>query len=413
MKILLKISKYFFLIILFILSVFLLWQSVLYIFSPIYTFKSPIPFNGKKIYNPYQSTDSTKWEKGVFHLHSNAWSFLTDGRKNDKDTILDRYKTLGYDLVSLSDYQKISKLNNEKISIISSYEHGFNLRKTHQLSLGVDRVTWKDYFFYQNINHKQDMIYALKENCKVLSINHPRMNNSYTAEDLKYLRGYNLIEAMNHLRFSIDLWDTVLSSGIPAFIIANDDCHDIYNPTLFGMCCTFIQDDTHNPDSILNNLKSGQAYGVELAFPSEDILLRAKYQENLPKLHRIELQSDTLMRVITNRPARVVYFIGQNGIKLDSVFDTDKAEYRIKEKDSYIRTEIFFEDYTRLLLNPLFKYNDENVLEQLNPVNKKATFIKRVLYISVLSLLFALIFWMRKSLKKRKLQSNDSKKNAV
>ena len=403
MKILLKISKYFFLIIILILSIFLLWQSVLYISSPVYTFLPSSPFNGKKIYNPYQNTDSAKWKKGVFHLHSNAWSILTDGRKNDKDTILDRYKTLGYDLVSLADYQKISKLNDDKISVISSYEHGYNLRKTHQLSLGVDRVTWKDFFFYQNINHKQDMIYTLKERCKVLSINHPRMNNSYTAEDLKYLRGYNLFEAMNHLRFSIDLWDTVLSSGIPAFIIANDDCHDIYNPTLFGMCCTFIQDETHNTDSILNNLKCGHAYGVELAFPSKDILVRAEYHKNIPKLHCVELEGDTLMRVITNHPSKVVYFIGQNGIKLDSVFDSDKAEYHIKEKDSYIRTEIFFEDHTRLLLNPLFKYDNEKVFEIINPVNKKATFIKRLVYISVLTLLFAFILWFRKSLKKRKI----------
>lgn len=408
-----KISKKILLIPLIIVSLFAFWQALLYVLSPIYTFSPPSAFNGNKIYNPYQNTDSSKWLKGNFHLHSDAWSIFTDGRKNNKDSVLHKYKSLYYNLVSLSDYQKISKLNDTNINIIHSYEHGFNLNKTHQLSLGAERVLWKDYFFYQDMNHKQNMIYSLKENCKVLCINHPRMNNSYTSDDLKHLRGYQLFEALNHLRFSMDLWDTVLSAGIPAFILANDDCHDIFNPSLFGRCCTFIQSNSYNPDSILNNLKNGIAYGVELAMPSNDINIRANYHQNIPKLHKVEITGDSLMSVITDRTADKFYFYGQNGILIDSATNTNIAVYHIKKADTYIRTEIFFNDHTRLVLNPIFRFIQNDVFTKDNPVNQKATILKRCIYFGFIILFIVLLIIIKKKKRKAtKIKISSSTKNS-
>lgn len=396
-----------------IVSLILVWQAIIYILSPIYDFLPPVSFNGNNIYNPYQNTDSSNWLKGNFHLHSNAWSFFTDGRKNDKDSVLKKYKSLGYNLISLSDYQKISKFNHSNCNLITAYEHGFNINKTHQLSLGAKNVLWKDYIFYQDINHKQNIIYSLKENCNVLCLNHPRMMNSYTPDELKLLRGYQLFEAMNHLRFSIDLWDTVLSAGIPAFILANDDCHDIFNPTLFGRCCTFIQSSVYNSDSILTNLQKGIAYGVELAMPSDDINDNIKYHQNIPKLHNVELIGDTLMRVVTDRHARKFYFYGQNGTLKDSVFNTNIAEYVFKKTDTYIRTEIFFSDNTRLLLNPLFRYKSKDVFSKTNPINLKATTIKRSIYFCLLTLFITLfVFIKKKKSKATKTKTSSSNKNS-
>lgn len=218
---------------------------------------------------------------------------------------------------------------------------------------------------------------------------------------------------MNHLRFSVDLWDTVLSAGIPSFILASDDCHDIYNPTLFGRCCTFIQTDSYNSDSILNNLQKGKAYGVELAMPSEDIYVRAEYHKNIPRLHRIDLIGDTLIKVQTDRPAKMFYFIGQNGVLKDSVQNSSIAEYVFKKNDTYIRTEIIFDDYTRLLLNPLFRYQNKDVFNLVNPINKEATIIKRITYFTLIGFIIFLFLMAKRYFKKKKKQSNDSKSNAV
>ena len=320
----------------------LLVASMPYPFSLVYNFPSPKPFSGKILHNPYADRGG-RWYKSNLQGHSASWGGVTDGRSSGSD-YYDAYRDMGYDIVGLSNYQKISPPFPDDSLYIPVYEHGWNVWKRHHLCVGAKSVVWLDYPLFQSLHHKQFMIDRLKPTCEVLVINHPKFMWSFQPKDFAKLTGYNCIEVLNHYRRSFKHWDAALSTGHPAWIIGNDDTHDVSRRDETGRYWTMIHSNSPNTKQILNSLSNGNAYGVSGWDGVMDNGLKS-----------VSVSGKTLT-VECDSTANEILFIGQNGIQMRSYEATKKASFTFSDADTYIRP-VIVSPKTRIYLNPVFRTN--------------------------------------------------------
>lgn len=340
-------------------------------------------FQGNKIYNPYQNCNSNNWEKCNFHAHSNAWNGLTNGNGTAAD-IHRIYDSLNYAVHCVSNYQNVDTANSNEKNYLPAYEHGFNLLKTHQLVLGSNEVTWLEYLFPQSINNKQAILNNLSlDTSAVVILNHPALRNGYNNDELSSLTNFNCMEVLSPYGISEKQWDIVLSAGKPAFIVANDDVHDILNKDKVGKIFTVLNLKNTKQKTVLSALKSGSGYGVVLGKTQENT--------NIPKLKSLNLVKDWLNLKLSKRAKRIDFY-GQNGKLLSSFFECKNVKYQLKPSDCYARAKITFDNGTMLYLNPVFYTNTTNFAQFQNPVNYIETNIFKIIGIMIF-VAWLLIAW--------------------
>lgn len=393
----------------FLFGVFLV-QMILFVAAPVYDFPEPVPFHGDKLYNPYQGMDSTQWRKANFHYHSKAWLGLTSGRKNTYEAFYETYKALGYDAPQISNYQSIDRRFQDSAFYIPVYEHGFGVRKKHQILIGAREVLWLDYSLYQTLSHKQHIINLLRPDNEIVAIAHPDWEAGYSLEDMRYLTNYDLVEALDHNWRSIPQWDAALSAGRPVFLLADDDAHDITDRFEIQRICTYINSPVVQGDSMVKALKEGKAFGAEIYMGDwETFEDKARNARSIPVVNSVSLKGDTLLVSVTGRPYKID-FIGQNGKSKKITMFANKAWYKFQPGDTYIRTEITFITYfdfpnvgpgTVFYLNPVFRYNGGKPVNTLvAEVNIVRSWILRIIgFGTLLALLLSWIYIRRKSKK--------------
>ena len=386
MKIVRKILKYFFLL----LIIFIAYP---YLISPIYKFPEASVFSGDKIYDPYSGMDSTHWHKANFHAHTRLLYGLTDGRKSLTDSLISTYEKFGYDIIGISDYMYI----NPK-SAVPLYEHGYGLNKTHYLILGDDKVNWFDILFIQNIHNKQFAINMLKTPENILTIAHPSMQMSFEPQDFRYITNYDLIEILRFDRVMTEYLDTALSTGHKTFLQADDDIHDITNSREVAHCYTIINCDTLTPKSILASLKSGKSYGVRTIGDYQNFEEKIADVKNIPKVNNISLTGNKISFRL-NTHANDIKFIGQGGEIKKTISDSTYAEYDFKPEDTYIRAEISF-DKVKFYMNPFFRYNGS--LENKNAeIDFWKTFLYRAFILLAIGFSVFVIYRRKRKIDKR------------
>ncbi len=385
MKLLKGILKFIVLLVGSLLGVFLLF----YLMAPVYQFSGPVPFEGDKLYNPYQEMDSTHWRKYNFQVQSRVWGGVTNGRKNSNRLIDSVYRTLGYDYVATSDYQSINYHGKENPNFIPTYEHGYNVFKTHQVCIGSDEVLWIDLLLYQSTGMKQWIIDKLRPHNEIVALAHPKLRNGYTFNDLKKLTHYDLMEVLNNFRVSAAHWDTALSAGQKIFILADDDAHDVMNPVEVGTRFTMINASSTNRENIISALKAGNAYGVDFKLiENETIAEKAVREKKLPLITSFNLNSDTLI-VKTDSTVKTFRFIRQGGEVMKEINMSNTGTYVIKPSDQYIRTEIDLMNGTRFYLNPVIRYSGDKPESKLvAKIDVTATGWLRILYFVVVATAF-------------------------
>ncbi len=215
-----------------------------YLMAPVYEFSGPSKFSGDKIYNPYQSIDSSRWRRYNFQVQSKAWGGITSGRTNSNELIDSIYRQLSFDYVATSDYQKINRHGSKKPNYIPTYEHGYNIFKTHQVCIDAKKVVWTDLLFFQTLSMKQWVIDMLKQNSTLVALAHPTLRNGYEIDEMAYLSNYDLMEVITNMRLSFDHWDAALSAGNPVWILGDDDAHDVTNSNEVGRRFTMINSPT-------------------------------------------------------------------------------------------------------------------------------------------------------------------------
>lgn len=400
---LIKVFKFLFKLIGWLILILLVIFFFIYALAPVYNFEDYTPFSGEKIYNPYEGMDSTAWKKGNFQVQSRAWWGITAGRGNTNEAIQTIYKQLGYDIIVTSDYMKINTFQEDQDSYIPTYEHGYGVLKTHQICFGSERVCWLDYPLFQSLSHKQHILNLLRDDNKLVALAHPQLRGAYTLEEMHYLTNYDLIEVLNELQFSVGHWDAALSSGHTAFIIANDDAHDIFDPSEVGRVITFINTQSLHGDSVLHALKTGNAYGVDIVTRhGDDFVQKAKDHREIPFVTHVEVKADTLL-VGVSESASLISFIGQNGVVKKTVPDTSAGYYKIQPGDSYIRTEVTFENGTRFYLNPVIRYNGRKLPKLAQPtLSHGKTWVQRGVAFIIALIIMLIVIRVRKRRVRRK-----------
>ncbi|MDR2563867.1 MAG: hypothetical protein LBC98_07980 [Prevotellaceae bacterium] len=378
-----KVIRYILIAIALVPTSFFLLSAWFYATCPIYKFSEPSPFTGEKLYNPYQNIDSTAWKKCIFHLHTKSWMGLTNG-KNSFDDIIEVYRKLRYDVITISDYMKINRSGAANPTYIPTYEHGYGTKKAHQLVLGASEVTWRDYFFSQNLNQKQHIIDVLKKHCRLLAINHPNIRTAYLPADFKYLSGYDLFELQNGVRLSEIEWDSALSHGHQAWLIANDDAHSVDNLGLVQREMTFVNAPTATSENILENLAKGAAFGLHIPHKKHaDIADKLHEAELISMPVAIKLSADTL-QIAWRRTMSKIDFVGQGGQILKEVNDTCSADYLVKPEDHYVRIRLFSPEGLVYYINPIIRYTGDSPEKQmLSSIDETRTLIKRVLILII------------------------------
>lgn len=382
-----------------LLLVILIW---FYLMAPIYNFSGPSKFSGEKLYNPYENMDSSLWRKYNFQVQSKAWGGLTNGRKNSNELIDSIYFDLGFDHVATSDYQKINYYGNQKPSFIPTYEHGYNIFKTHQVCINAEKVLWVDLMFFQTLSMKQWIFDQLNEGSRIVAMAHPLLRNGYEIEEMKYLTNYQLMEVLNGLRLSFDHWDMALSSGQLAWMLANDDAHDVSNSNEVGGRFTMINSPSLNKDDILRNLVSGNAYGLDFdRHADEPMQTKVERSKHIPHLNSAKLNGDTLSVSVSQKAVQFT-FIGQGGKILAVVKNAKSANYLIKTEDTYVRTVIKFADLSAIYLNPVVRYDGDKPISKITAeIDANATLWLRIAYfLTGIALIY--IYVRRKQKKSKK-----------
>lgn len=336
----------------------LIWLIVSqYLFCPQYYFKSGHPFTGQLFYNPYQHIkDDSKWIKSNLHTHTRSWEGLTNGYGTAEE-FRKAYDSLNYGVLGFSNYQA----NNNSISSVPVYEHGYNLKKVHQLVVGKSRITWLDYIFPQTRSNKQYLLTQLGAANNVIILAHPALRHAYSEEDLKLLSGYQCMEVLNPAKRSFSQWDAALSAGNVVFAVGNDDIHNIFHPVRLAKNCTWLYlPDGINPVSIVAALKEGRGYAMKIGTIQGEgnEQRKERIKSNLPYLKYCNLQGDSL-QVKFSKAATQIRFSGDGGEILSVIKDQDSWAYKIKPGNSYVRVSAFFPDGSEIYLNPVFRTNGE------------------------------------------------------
>lgn len=398
----LKIIKHIGKTLLLFISLILLIIVVEYILCPVYKFNTPMPFSGTKIFNPYQKADFKHWKKANFQVQSYAWLGITAGRENSNEVIYETYKSQWYDIIGTSDYQKINRFRSGEPGYVAVYEHGYGIKKNHQVMIGARKVLWTDYPFFQSLHNKQHVLNLLRKGSDLTYIAHPRFRNGYAPEDMTYLSNYDGVEVLNNYRTSPAHWDSALSAGNYVTILGDDDAHDVSNPDEIGHHCTFINSASTDQEEIILALKEGRAYGAKIMRPNgesfEDKRERTKL---LPAIKMIRVTNDTL-KIATDSPANEIRFIGQGGKVLTTTFDADSAAYKISRSDTYVRAEIEYSQGITYYLNPVCRTNQDRPAKFSIPeVDIYRTALLRVLGFGTLIFIFVNIFVFRKKFRRK------------
>lgn len=395
-KILIILGKSFLYFILLLIFIF----TIKYITCPVYNFGSSEPFTGKNFYNPYQDIDSSFWRKANFQIQSYAWKGVTSGRGNTNEKIYDIYNQLGYDIIATSDYQKINRYRQDEPDYIPVYEHGYGIKKNHQVLVGAEKVLWKDYPFFQTIHNKQHILNLLKKENELVYIAHPKLRHGYIPNDMKLLGNYDGIEVLNNYRTSLEHWDAALSTGNYVTILGNDDAHDITNPDEIGHHCTFIQSPSTNKDDILAAMKLGKAIGAKIYRPNgESFKSKIERTKILPIVKAVNISNDTLF-IQTDSIAREIRFIGQNGKTLHAINNSNHSSYKILENDTYVRTEVEFYSKSIYYLNPICRIDGQFIIKKGSPeIDVFKTWVLRVLGFATIIFIFLNFFLLRKKLR--------------
>ncbi len=339
-----------------------------------------VPFSGTIIYNPYADIDGKNWRKANFQIQSYAWKGITSGRGNTNEKIHSRYKSLGYDIIATSDYQKINRFKENEPSYIPVYEHGYGIRKHHQVLIGSNKVLWKDFPIFQTLSNKQHILDLLRNDNELVIIAHPKLRHAYSVNDMEYLGNYDGIEVLNNYCTSFEYWDAALSTGHYVTIIGNDDAHDISNPNEIGRNCTFINSPSTNRANILDALKRGNSFGASLSWShGEPFAPKIERSKKIPSIRNIKLSGDTI-NISTSIKAKEFRFIGQDGELLKSTKEVQSASCIFGPEDTYVRTEIEFNDNTIFYLNAFCRINGGNPDKTPSPpIDIYRTWLLRIL----------------------------------
>lgn len=217
------------------------------------------------------STDRFIEARAMLHSHSTA----SDGRLPPGD-VLEYYRSNGFKVVSLTDHDKITRVDESNGCIFVPGVEVSSGRSKLGESYHIVALMIEDEGILRVKDSPQEFIDRVSSSGGVAFIAHPHWSN-LVYEDLAGLEGYMGIEIYNtgceaevSKGYSLTYWDNILSRDPGIFGLAVDDAHRYILPpidALGGWVTLFL--DEESSDSVVDALKDGRFYssmGPEITF---------------------------------------------------------------------------------------------------------------------------------------------------
>lgn len=343
-------------------TVFVAFLIVLCIFSvsPIYDFSTPAPFSGPDIYNPYSALDSVPdWKRANFHTHTRVDNILNECPEYP-DVVYDDYMRMGYDILTFSNHNQLTKHPCDSTLQVNVYEHGYSLFKFHKLVFNPSRMMLFDHLLPLFVSQKQWQYDYLSRNADFIVMNHPDRTLHTTRRSMQLLTGYRLMEADAGAGTDLKHWDEALSAGHYSHCLINDDCHDSGNHRKIARRCSWLQVESGRYEDLKPVLLSGCFYTTRIPdFGDGD--WDVKYAENsrLPRVESVGLRVDTVFLKLS-APARIEAW-GQDHTLLAQT-EACSFERPLGADEPYMHLTAYFDNGVVLYTNAFARY-DKNKSE--------------------------------------------------
>lgn len=326
-------------------------------FSVIYDFAPQESFKGDDIFNPYAEFDaSIEWKRTSLHTHTRVDGPLNECEFTAEQT-WDKYRDFGYEIVGISNHNEITPHPNPKQNI-GIYEHGYNMRNFHKLSIGTEHVNRFDALYPLFASQAQYQLNNLANECQVLQLNHPSRSSLLDSTVLTKIGGYDIMELSGFDAFLENRhWDWALSAGRYSFAILNDDLHYPNRSSRFAVRCSYLGAKDCTTNEIIATLKSGNFYSVRVPdYGQGDWSIKQDKNQTIPTIQNIGLQGDTIYLKLSHTPEQI-RVIGQNHSLLKRVTESDSIAYRMREDDPYARFVVSYPDSLIIMTNAFARYN--------------------------------------------------------
>ncbi len=335
-------------------------------FSPIYNFRTPRPFSGPDIFNPYASLDSTLgWKRANFHTHTRV-----DGPWPVNECPYDAaytdsvYRSL--DIVTFSNHNEITLHPYDSTLQVNVYEQGYSPFKFHKLVFGSPSVKHWDPILPFLTSQKQFELDRLGKDADFIQINHPYRTVGFPREQIEKLSGYQIMELDTHISTENEYWDWALTAGHYSFGLANDDLHHPERHWLTSIRCNFLNTPSGRYEDLKKTLLGGCYYAMRVPdYGNGDWEVKRQKNRELPSVEAIGLEGNTLYLTLSRR-ADSIRVNGAEHRTLALAVDTCAIRYALPENEPYARLTAFFPDGAVIYTNPFARY-DARV--QPNPFN--------------------------------------------
>ena len=241
-----------------------------------------------------------RWFKGNIHTHSNAGGsrigYPNGDPQADSDpaTVTRWYRVHGYDFLVLTDHNHRTLLEYGagqrrflRPLMIPGEEVSLRIQNgtlaIHLGAIGISRMV-EPIDATEVVPTLQANVDAIRQAGGIAAINHPNLTWAFDHEAISQVLGAHLLEIYNgHPRVHVygaggrpgyeEIWDRVLTSGLPIWGVAVDDSHHFkgefglhrINP---GRGWVMVKSERLDEDSIMSSLQAGDFYsstGVTLA----------------------------------------------------------------------------------------------------------------------------------------------------
>lgn len=330
--------------------------------SPVYRFRSPDPFAGPDIYNPYRSLDTAYcWKRANFHTHTRVKGIMNECEYWPAD-VYNALERFGYDIVTFSNHNELTVHPFDTSLQVDVYEHGYNLFKYHKLVFGCDRVRHFDHLLPVFAFQRQFQIDYLSDGADIIQINHPLRTGGTSQRMMERLSGYRLIELDSGRSTENQYWDWALSAGHYSMGVANDDLHYPDRSGRIAVRCNFLCCPSATYKDISSVLKEGCFYSMRVPdYGKGDWNVKYEKNRHLPYIQDIGLKDESIC-ISLSEMADSIKVTGQHHSTLHTGYGTDRLEYRMKDSDSYARITAWFPEGEVIYTNPFARY-DSSVSE--------------------------------------------------
>ena len=300
------------------------------------------------------------WYRGNIHTHTTE----SDGDA-EPEKVVEWYNNHGYDFLVLSDHNHLTILEygarqNEAPGLLMVPGEEITLRTgSENIPVHLGAVGIKRYVDPLDAGDvpmtMQANIDAVLDAGGIACINHPCWEWAFNHDAILKTRGASMMEIFNatlgannypvptpDLYSPTEIWDNILTAGVPLFGVASDDSHHYHdfapekeNP---GRGWVMVEAEALDSEAVVEAMALGNFYS------STGLYL--DHLKSTPDEIVVEVRSQRHLIMVTQ-------FIGKDGFVYQETVG-DRASYRPTGDEGYVRAAIRSSDGTQVWTQPVF-----------------------------------------------------------